>query len=205
MSNLTFNGRKVSQEDYDRLMYMSEPGKLALSSFRPKLNFTINKGMGGFNISDLKRDYDIDYDVYLPTKGKNLQRGFVWSLEQKRELILSVMKGVKLPPVTVIQYTNDLTGRREKRILKVIDGKQRISTLIDFIENKFSILFNNKEYYYTDLTKQSQREIDDCIRFDIGYEYPDTLISDDEKIAWFEMINFAGTPQDAEHLKNLKS
>ena len=33
---------------------------------------------------------DIDWDVYLPTKGKNLQRGFVWTLEQKRELILSV-------------------------------------------------------------------------------------------------------------------
>jgi hypothetical protein len=39
---------------------------------------------------------------------------------------------------------------------------------------------------------------------DVAYEYHDALISDEWKIAWFEMINFAGTPQDIEHLNNLK-
>lgn len=29
------------------------------------------------------RMLDIDWNVYLPTRGKNLQRDFVWTLEQK--------------------------------------------------------------------------------------------------------------------------
>jgi hypothetical protein len=40
---------------------------------------------------------------------------------------------------------------------------------------------------------------------DVAYSYPDVPITDDQKIAWFEMINFAGTPQDIEHLNNLKA
>ncbi len=43
------------------------------------------------------------------------------------------------------------------------------------------------------------------IKANVGYEYSDKLISDDDKIAWFEAINFTGTPQDAEHLRSLKS
>lgn len=30
---------------------------------------------------------DIDWNVYLPSRKRNLQRDFVWTLEQKRELI----------------------------------------------------------------------------------------------------------------------
>ncbi len=32
-----------------------------------------------------------DFEVYLPTKGTNLQRELVWTLEQKKELIKSII------------------------------------------------------------------------------------------------------------------
>ena len=38
------------------------------------------------------------------------------------------------------------------------------------------------------------------------YEYVedyDNLVSDDDKVAWFKFINFAGVPQDKEHFYKL--
>jgi len=49
---------------------------------------------------------DIDWDVFLPTKGMNLQRGFVWTLEQKRELIYSVFMGRHVPHCAIINIVN---------------------------------------------------------------------------------------------------
>ena len=36
---------------------------------------------------------DIDWNVYLPTRKRNLQRDYVWTIEQKRELIWSIFIG----------------------------------------------------------------------------------------------------------------
>ena len=176
--------------------------KLKLEDVRLELPFNINYGMGDISIRYLigdNPDKEIDWDVYLPSNKKNLQRGFVWTLDQKRELIYSVFKGIQLAPITVIYY--------EHKVYKIIDGKQRLSTLIDFGNNKFSIFWNEKEYYFKDLDSSLQHEFlsTGLLRSNIGYEYKDKMIPDDLKIAWFEMINFAGTPQDTEHLKYLKS
>lgn len=174
---------------------------LNLSYFRKKLPFNINHGMADISLRSLltHKDYEIDFDVYLPTKKKNLQRPFVWTLFQKRELILSKLKGVKIAPISVINYNHS--------IYKIIDGKQRLSTLISFVQNEFSIEVDGEEYFFDDLDKDTCKGefMYQPIYADIGYEYPETPISDDDKITWFEMINFSGTPQDAEHLKNLKS
>lgn len=174
---------------------------LKLSQFRKKLPFNINYGMADITLRSLLEwnDYELDFDVFLPSKNKNLQRPFVWTLLQKRELILSILKGVKIAPITVINY--------DHKIYKIIDGKQRLSTIISFVKNEFSIIVDGEEYFFKDLdeTIRNAEFMFKPICADIGYEYPNQLISDDDKIAWFEMINFSGTPQDVEHLNNLKS
>lgn len=174
--------------------------ELKLNQVRNKLRFKVNYGLADISIRNLLNDnhYEIDWDVYLPTKGKNLQRGFVWTLNQKRELIYSIFKGIQLAPISVISF--------EHKIYKIIDGKQRLSTLLSFCKNEFSIFWNNQEYFFNNLDGDIQRELlGNSIRANIGYEYYSAIISDDEKIAWFEMINFSGTVQDEQHLKNLKS
>jgi len=45
---------------------------------------------------------NIDWDVYLPSKGKNLQRNFVWAIEQKRELIWSILIKRLIPRMAMI-------------------------------------------------------------------------------------------------------
>ena len=177
--------------------------ELKLSDIRKKLPFHINYGLSAFRIADVigdkTLDYELDFDVFLPSKGINLQRPFVWTLLQKQQLIISLLKGLEIPSMAFIHY--------EHKIFKVIDGKQRLNAWITFVQNEFPIIYNDQEYYFKDLDDWARGELmfSKWVRADVGYEYEDTPISDDLKIQWFEMINFAGTPQDIEHLKKLKS
>ena len=180
--------------------------KLNISQVRKNLPFKIQVGV--LDILDLKTGHYgdvVDFDVFLPSKGKNLQRGFVWTLSQKQELILSILKGIEVPPVSIIQFRDD-TVQPNIRIIKIIDGKQRISAVMSFFDNQFPIIVDGEEYFFNDLDSESQYVFNSLMfRCQRVYEYPDQMISDDDKISWFEMINFAGTPQDIEHLNNLKS
>lgn len=181
---------------------------LDISDIRHEIPYKIHKGVSMDSIKELL-DYgdEIDFDVYLPTKGKNLQRDFCWTLLQKQQLIVSVLKGIELPSISVIVYKEE-TGL-SKITYKIIDGKQRLSTLISFYKNEFPITHDGNHYYYNDLSTAAKYEISTLsLRNDRIYMYknqPETHLSDDTIIKWFEMINFSGTPQDEEHLKNLKS
>lgn len=177
--------------------------KLVLSQIRKEPSHKISKGLWVGYVSDFadKKYGSIDFDVFLPTKGVNLQRDFVWDLFQKQQLILSVLKGVRIPHISLIQSSPN----ENERIYKVIDGKQRLSTLINFYRNEFPINWNNQDYHFDDLDSKAQSEIKLFgVQADVMYEYWDDLISDEDKIQWFEMINFMGTPQDQQHLNNLK-
>ncbi len=183
--------------------------ELKLSDFRKDIPVKIQKGIYYGHLRefvDNRYNYFIDYDIYLPTKNMNLQRPFCWTLDQKRELIKSVIKGCDISHFTAIQHVNDFDRMNRKVTFKIIDGKQRLSTLIGFCKNEFTLEADGEEYYYKDLPDEIKHELDHfSIVFNQTYEYPDDLIPDDVKINWFEMINFSGTPQDMKHLNDLKS
>lgn len=145
----------------------------------------------------------IDWDVFLPSIGKNLQRGFIWTIEQKRELINSILIGRHIPHCAIINTIDPADERSE--ILQIIDGKQRLSTMIDFYENKFSIEIDEIEYFINDLPEDYQIAIRHYYfrYYVVNEEDIKNPIADAQKINWFKFINFVGTPQDMEHLKNL--
>lgn len=144
----------------------------------------------------------IDWDVYLPTKGKNLQRPFVWTIEQKRELIWSILMGRHIPHLAFINTVDD--------VWHIIDGKQRLSSIFDFIDDKFTIIIDEKEWLFSELPHDFNLAINNTyFRYYVVNEQYNNKneidsISDEDKIAWFKFINFSGTPQDAEHLNSLK-
>lgn len=145
---------------------------------------------------------DIDFDVYLPTRGRNLQRDYVWSIEQKRELIWSILIGRHIPRmamINVIRSVDDVSG-----LYQVIDGKQRLSAMLDFYKGKYDLIIDGQSYYFNDLPDEYQTVIS---RFNFAYyivnEYLENRFTDEDKINWFRYINFAGTPQDAQHLNDL--
>jgi uncharacterized protein with ParB-like and HNH nuclease domain len=148
------------------------------------------------SIKFFSENCEIDFDVYLETKSKNLQRDFVWTVEQKRELIWSVLMNRYIPRMAMINTA--------ECVYQIIDGKQRLSAMIDFYKGKFDLIIDNESYLFSNLPKDYQNVIS-------GFMFPYYIVnedygnkfSDEDKISWFRYINFAGTPQDAEHLKGL--
>lgn len=177
------------------------------SAFKKQVNLKIEVGLNF--ITHLSKEAttgrnSYDFDVFLPSIGKNLQRPLVWSLLQKQQLIFSVLKGNPIGNISVI-IQHEVNGNFSNHF-EVIDGKQRLTTLFSFVKNEFPIEWNGKEYFFQDLDKEDRYTIESVFpKFNIVHAYPDEVVSDEQKIAWFEMINFSGTPQEAEHLSSLKN
>lgn len=134
-----------------------------------------------------------DFEVYLPSLGVNLQRGYVWSLEQQRALIESIFVNRLIPPLSLLLDWEDN--------YQVIDGKQRLRAVLDFRDGEFD--FNG--YLLSELPKNYITAFNYyplmCYRL---CEMEEGEVSDEEKIQWFEWINYAGTPQDLNHIQELK-
>lgn len=84
----------------------------SLKDIRKEFKWKLQKGVWAGYLSDWKGGshrygYKLDFDVYLPTKGKNLQRPFCWTLAQKRELILSMIKGIDIQAFSIIISTDE--------------------------------------------------------------------------------------------------
>lgn len=79
------------------------------------------------------------YELHLLTKfnyDPPCQRKSVWGEEQKSFLIDSLLKNFPIPPIFLYRKIDNETG---KETYDVIDGKQRLLSIIDFIENKISL------------------------------------------------------------------
>lgn len=140
----------------------------------------------------------IDDEVYLSEYGCNLQRGYVWSIEQNRALIDSILIGRRIPNLSIISKIDDT--------YQVIDGKQRLNAYLSYMENKYTIIIYGREYYYDELPNDYRNEIK-YFKFicDAYVEISDKDILSDEKIlSWFEELNFTGTRLDYDHIDNIK-
>lgn len=141
--------------------------------------------------------YKIDFDVFLQSKGKNLQRPLIWNLEQKRQIVMSILLRRHIPNLSIF-YTTD-------EVYKVIDGKQRLSSILAYIDNEFTIVLEGEEYFFKDLPLEYQIELTHYhVRINIINQNYGEPINEDFLIHWFDMLNFAGTPQDFEHIEDLK-
>ena len=148
------------------------------------------------------KDYQLDFEVYLKDYDMPLQRGLVWSTEQKQGFIKSILQRSYIPRISVIEYVEGDFKR-----LEIIDGKQRINAVLAFLRGEFPILdVEGNPHFYAELPKEIQLGITK-FHFDvnINYYYPDEPISDKDKIEWFQYLNFTGTVQDYAHMEKLKS
>lgn len=64
------------------------------------------------------------------------QRRSLWTEEKKSFLIDSIMKNYPIPPIFLHQKIDDATG---KTSYDVIDGKQRLTAITEFIENEIPV------------------------------------------------------------------
>ena len=90
-------------------------------------NLSIKIEQAQYSIFELKRKYDKDRICIDP----DFQRNLVWTNKQKSELIESVIMQIPLP---LIYLAENEDGK-----LVVVDGRQRLTTFFQFLDNEFRL------------------------------------------------------------------
>ncbi len=112
------------------------------------------------------------------------QRNDVWSTNKKRELIESLMNGCPIPSL-MFSITQD-------EQINVLDGKQRLSSVIEFVNNKFKV----RDLFFDDF---SQGEQTTFLIKQLPISQTRHLSLDDEATI-FERINRAEKLSDGERI-----
>ena len=151
-----------------------------------------------------KKDFSV-YELYRKYKKKQLilevdfQRNTVWKSKQKCELIESILMGLPLPIFYFKQQNNST--------YVVVDGKQRLSTLFEFLNNDFTLkslkilqFLNGRKF--EDLTAelgiyQSQLEDYQVYSHVILPPTPDKILFD-----IFDRVNRGGTKLNKQEIRN---
>jgi hypothetical protein len=153
---------------------------------------TINVSKDDSSVYELKRQYDKDRIELSP----DYQRGNVWNSKQRSELIESILMGIPLP---IMYFFQNSSG-----IKQVVDGKQRLTALFDYINNKFSlsdlnIMSELKGKKFKDLTGLQQGKIEDY-KVSINVIKPPT--PDRIKFDIFDRVNRGGTRLNNQEMRN---
>lgn len=59
----------------------------------------------------------------------------IWSLDKQQLFIDSLLNGYDVPKI----YLHDLRGRRPTKVYAIVDGKQRLTTIWDFLADRFPL------------------------------------------------------------------
>jgi len=119
------------------------------------------------------------------------QRNYIYA-DGKRDVavITSLLKGYPLGLIYFNKVTDDL--------LEVLDGQQRITSFGRFVTGRFAIKDENgMEQYFTGLAADKQAKILDSTLLVYECKGTETEIKE-----WFQTINIAGVPLNAQELLN---
>lgn len=158
----------------------------------PMYDIKVEKGF--YTVYELKRKFDaIEKRIVLDS---DFQRESVWKLNQKAELVESILMGLPLP---IFYFNQDKKGR-----LIVIDGRQRLTALFEFMNNKWALKnlkvlteLNGKKFQDLQPVVQSQIEDYQIQAHVIQPPTPDRI-----KFDIFDRVNRAGTQLNKQEIRN---
>lgn len=146
-----------------------------------------------YTFFELKRQYEERKELRLDP---DFQRESVWKKNKKSELIESIL--MKIPiPVFYFYRTNEGT-------VQVVDGRQRIETIISFMNNKFSlapvsIIKDIEGKKFKDLQPSQQRTIEDY-SVDVYLIQPPT--PEEVMLDIFDRVNRGGISLNKQEMRN---
>lgn len=157
-----------------------------MSDFKDTKTFSIN------DILTWKKNGEL-------TLSPKYQRNKVWTSNAKSYLIDSIIRGYPIPQIFIRQNI-DINTRKTTR--EVIDGQQRITTIIEFIDDIFAIQkSHNKDYagyFYNQLPDDVKEAI---LNYNISFEI--IKIKDDAKIyEMFARLNTNNVVLNRQELRN---
>ena len=150
-----------------------------------------------YSINDFKEWHSRKELVLTPY----FQRRMVWSDKARSYLIDTIIRGLPIPK---IYMRHILESKTHKSIREIVDGQQRIRTVIDFLEDGFKVSkVHNAEFggkYFSELSDDVQK---DFLRYEISTDM--VLDARDEFILdIFARLNTYTVPLNKQELRNAK-
>lgn len=139
----------------------------------------------------------LNFDPYIiDVYGNKIhyQRPLCWNLEQKMDFIDSIYNEMNCG-VIVLKYNDDDKALESGYEYDVVDGKQRLHTLIEFFNNEITDKYGN---HWDDLSILAQRRIKSFTPFEFfqfNEKTPDSKIR-----TAFLNVNHKGTPMCKEQI-----
>lgn len=158
---------------------------------------------GRDNINGVKVG-EMNFNPYILDKDGNrqyYQRDYVWGLKEKQMLIDSIYNYLDCGKIVIRRrswdYIEEETkiGNQEVFYMDIVDGKQRISCLMDFIEDKFP---DSQGNYFSDLSDRAQLNFRRSKSLTLLML--DENCTDKDVIQTFLLVNFSGIQCSQEHL-----
>jgi len=151
---------------------------------------------------------ELNWNPFVYDKAGNkqyYQRDFVWSLQDKQNLIDSIYNGIDCGKIVVrergwktIEKLVE-SGEKEVAFHDIVDGKQRLNTIGGFIKGEFP---DSEGNYFNDLSNEAQGNFTNNQLLSYGVMPENT--SDEQVLKQFLKMNFCGVPQSKEHIEFVK-
>ncbi len=172
---------------YDVLPYRTEEEILGTSRLLEKDSLRVifsNTSLGG--VISNKHFFGCNLDP-------EYQRGHVWDLDDKLSLIKSIFHNIDIGKFTFVRRPYKM----DDDAYEIIDGKQRLTALLEFVENRFS--YEGK--YWRDLHPLDRHHVRNYGV--LVAELPEDT-TELQKRKYFIKLNTSGKPQDPEHIAKVK-
>lgn len=190
------NNKEEDEADFDELGEKSlEPGNYNSEDSEEDNTYTnseIKVERGQFSIFEMKRKRDKKQLILDP----DFQRLGVWKPKQRSELIESVIMGIPLPLIYLAE--------NEDGTLVVVDGRQRLSALFDFLDNKYQLTglniikdLNRRNFANIDTKYQSKLE-----DYQIIFHKIQPPTGERVKFDIFDRVNRGGTRLNNQEMRN---
>lgn len=152
---------------------------------------------------------DINFNPYVIDKHGNkcyFQRDFVWTLEDKQKFIESIYKNIHCGSVVIRQRSYDYIQKciengitEELAFCDIIDGKQRINALLEFVNDKFP---DSHGFYYSDLSDRAARKFLDSNV--LSFAEMEERSTDKDVLDCFILLNDTGVSIDKKYINKIK-
>lgn len=136
----------------------------------------------------LSSHYHFGYDYEA-----SYQRPYVWKLPDKIALIKSIWNNIDIGKFVFIQ----LPFKEGCCSYEILDGKQRLLTLIDFQEDRFAY----EGLTFSELNRKDQYAFKNT---PVSYAHIEN-VTKEQKLRYFLKLNTTGVPQDSAHLEKVKA
>jgi hypothetical protein len=164
----------------------------------------LERASNNVSISNFYEEYSIGkYNMSPP-----YQRLSVWSPEKKSFFIDSILKNLPIPPVFLRQKIDDTTG---KTSYDVIDGKQRLTSIVEFIEDNFPTADEGEDPFHDEelagklFSELENYRLTQYKKMFWRYQIPVEYIDSDDPIVIdriFDRLNRNGEPLNGQELRH---